>query len=127
MKWMRTLKWLKVISMMQTKDRMSLMRNHMALSFLVFLGRSYLYNNAFAISHNLIILIHARPKLFHNTAMIEKSITPKHTNWLPPQEKPIDLKEFPTKEGKNKLQINLFLTKCFLNKKCERHQINNKS
>ena len=41
MKWMRTLKWLKVISMMQTNDRMSLMRNHMALSLLVFLGRSY--------------------------------------------------------------------------------------
>ena len=30
--------------MMQTKVKMSLMRNHMALSLLVFLGRSYLYN-----------------------------------------------------------------------------------
>ena len=29
--------------MMQTKVKMSLMRNHMALSLLVFLGRSYLY------------------------------------------------------------------------------------
>ena len=39
---MKTLKWLKIILMMQTKVKMSLMRNHMALSLLVFLGRSSL-------------------------------------------------------------------------------------
>ena len=42
MKLMKTLRWLKVISMMQTSVKMSLMRNHMALFPLVFLGRSYL-------------------------------------------------------------------------------------
>ena len=41
MKWMRTLKWLIAILMMQMKDRTSLMRNRKALSLLVFLGRSY--------------------------------------------------------------------------------------
>ena len=51
MKWMRTLKWLIAILMMQMKGRTSLMRNREALSLLVFLGRSYPDNgqNTYAI------------------------------------------------------------------------------
>ena len=43
-------KWSEIILMMQTKVKMSLMRNHMALSLLVFLGRSSIDSNGSTVS-----------------------------------------------------------------------------
>ena len=54
-------KWSKIILMMQTKVKMSLMRNHMALSLLVFLGRS-------SIDRCLLRLLKIKREAFATTA-----------------------------------------------------------